>query len=219
MDGRRTRIIDLMPVSDAPHSSQKTQLFDLDTDSPIWDRFFTVAPLVLIGTRESDGKDDLAPKHMVSPIGWQNYFGFVCTPRHATYQNIKRDGVFAVTYPKASQWLQTSLTASPRCDDESKPGLQLVHSHRSPTIDCPVVDDGYLYLECKLDRFVDDFGVNSLIVGKIVTAKIDSAYLRSMDRDDQDILQEGPVLAYLSPGRFAIVKDSFSFPMPKGMKR
>ncbi len=68
---------------------------------------------------------------MVSPMGWQNYFGFVCTPRHGTYQNIKRDGVFAVTYPKPGQWLETSLTASPRCEDDSKPQLQLVQSHRS----------------------------------------------------------------------------------------
>ena len=59
----------------------------LDTAFPIWERFFTVAPLVLIGTREVDGTYDLAPKHMVTPLGWGNYFGFVCTPRHATYAN------------------------------------------------------------------------------------------------------------------------------------
>ena len=28
----------------------------LDTDHPIWERFFTVAPLVLVGTREHDGQ-------------------------------------------------------------------------------------------------------------------------------------------------------------------
>ena len=178
-----------------------------------------VAPLVLVGTREADGDVDLAPKHMVSPMGWQNYFGFVCTPKHSTYQNIKRDRVFAVTYPKPSQWLQTSLTASPRCDDMTKPGLQLLDTYSSPNIDCPVIADGYLYLECELDRFVDDFGINSMIVGKIVAAQIDSTYLRRADRDDQDLLNDGPVLAYLSPGRFTIVKDSYSFPMPKGMKR
>ncbi len=33
----------------------------LDIDEPIWDRFFTVAPLVLIGTVEPDGGYDLAP--------------------------------------------------------------------------------------------------------------------------------------------------------------
>lgn len=194
-------------------------LEELDTSRPIWDQFFMVAPLVLVGTREADGGDDLAPKHMVIPMGWQNYFGFVCTPRHGTYQNIKRDGVFAVSYPKPTQWLETSLTASPRCEDDSKPALQLVHSFRSPKVECPMVEQGYLYLECELDRFVDGFGVNSLIVGKIIAAQIDPAYLRAEERDDQDLIHEAPILTYVSPGRFAVIRDSLSFPMPKGMKK
>ena len=206
-------------MTNAPQPSNDTQLVDLDMATPIWDQFFMVAPLVVVGTLEADGSVDLAPKHMVSPMGWQNYFGFICTPKHATYQNIKRDGVFAVTYPKPSQFLQASLTASPRCDDATKPGLQLIETRASPNIDCPLVADGYLHLECELDRFVDDFGINSLIVGKIVAAQIDSTYLRADERDDQDLLHDGPVLAYLSPGRFAIVQESYSFPMPKDMKR
>ena len=35
---------------------------ELPVDTPIWSRFFTVAPLVLVGTREPDGGHDLAPK-------------------------------------------------------------------------------------------------------------------------------------------------------------
>lgn len=198
---------------------EPTRLEALNVARPIWDQFFMVAPLVLVGTREADGSNDLAPKHMVSPMGWQNYFGFVCTPRHGTYQNIKRDGVFAVTYAKPLQWLETSLTASPRCEDDSKPQLQLVDSYRSEVVDCPVVAGGYLYLECEIDRFVDGFGVNSLIVGKIVAAQIDPAYLRAAERDDQDLIREAPLLTYVSPGRFATIRDTLAFPMPKGMKK
>ncbi len=192
---------------------------ELNTRTPIWDRFFMVAPLVLIGTREPDGSDDLAPKHMVSPMGWQNYYGFVCTPRHGTYQNIKRSEVFAVTYPKPTQWLETSLTASPRCEDDTKPSLRMINTIRSPTVNCPVVTDGYLFLECELDRLIDGFGVNSLIVGKIVAARADPDYLRAMERDDQDVIFNGPLLSYLSPGRFAVIKKSYSFPIPQGMKK
>ncbi|NNF23409.1 MAG: flavin reductase [Rhodobacteraceae bacterium] len=208
-----------MTTASASDPSPATHLEKLDVSRPIWDQFFTVAPLVLVGTREADGGNDLAPKHMVTPMGWQNYFGFVCTPRHGTYQNIKRDGVFAVTYPRPAQWLETSLTASPRCEDDSKPQLQLMHTHRSGRVDCPVVEDGYLYLECEIDRFVDDFGVNSLIVGKIVAAEIDRAFLRAVERDDQDLLRDAPLLAYVSPGRFATIQDTLAFPMPKGMKK
>jgi hypothetical protein len=67
------------------------QVVSLDVTAPIWERCFTVAPLVLVGTREKDGSYDLAPKHMATPMGWQNYFGFVCTPRHRTYHNVRRE--------------------------------------------------------------------------------------------------------------------------------
>ena len=55
----------------------------LEVDFPIWDRFFTVAPLVLVRTKEAEDYD-LAPKHMVTPLGWENDFAFVCTARHRT---------------------------------------------------------------------------------------------------------------------------------------
>jgi flavin reductase (DIM6/NTAB) family NADH-FMN oxidoreductase RutF len=206
-------------TANASDAADKSDLVQLDVATPIWDQFFFVAPLVIVGTREAGGTDDLAPKHMVTPMGWQNYFGFVCTPRHGTYGNIQRDGVFAVTYPKPGQWLETSLTASPRCEDDSKPELQLVRHSRSKAVDCPMVAGGYLYLECELDRFVDGFGVNSLIVGKIVAAAIDPAYLRANDRDDQDLIHDAPLLSYISPGRFATIRDTLAFPIPKGMRK
>jgi len=72
------------------------QVVSLDVTAPIWERFFTVAPLVVVGTREEDGSYDLAPKHMATPMGWQNYIGFVCTPRHRTYHNVRRERAFTV---------------------------------------------------------------------------------------------------------------------------
>jgi flavin reductase (DIM6/NTAB) family NADH-FMN oxidoreductase RutF len=208
-----------MARSHQRHPPEADGLVELGAKAPIWDRFFTIAPLVLIGTREADGSDDVAPKHMAGPMGWQNYFGFVCTPRHATYRNIARDRVFAVTYPKPAQWLETSLTASPRCEDGGKPSLNLVDTIRAPGVDCPVVKDGYLYLECGLERFVDDLGPNSLIIGRVIAARVDPAYLRTHERDDQDVVREGPLLTYVSPGGFAVIEETRSFPFPKGMKR
>ena len=72
----------------------------LPLSAPIWDAFFTVAPLVLVGTREEDGSHDLAPKHMAMPLGWQNHFGFVCHPSHATQRNAERTGAFTVSFPR-----------------------------------------------------------------------------------------------------------------------
>jgi hypothetical protein len=38
------------------HPSGHDGLVELSTKTPIWDRFFTIAPLVLTGTREADGR-------------------------------------------------------------------------------------------------------------------------------------------------------------------
>ena len=65
-------------------------LVRLDTDYPVWEQFYTVSPLVVVGTKDVDGFD-LAPKHMAFPLSWENYFGFVCTPSHRTYQNVVRE--------------------------------------------------------------------------------------------------------------------------------
>ena len=88
----------------------------LGTRQPVWDRFFQVAPLIVVGTREPDGSFDLAPKHMVTALGWENHFAFVCTPSHGTYVNALREGAFTVSYPRPSQVLTASLAAAPRCE-------------------------------------------------------------------------------------------------------
>ena len=61
--------------------------------------------------------------------------------------------------------------------------------------------------------------MNSLIVGTIIAAQIDPAFLRTEDRDDQDLLRNAPLLAYVSPGRFASIQETQAFPTPKGMKK
>lgn len=85
----------------------------LDTTHPIWSRFFMVAPLAVVGTREGDGYD-LAPKHMLMPMGFGNYIGFVCTPDHSTYHNIRATGAFTVSFPRPDQTLITAFSAAPR---------------------------------------------------------------------------------------------------------
>ena len=148
------------------------RLIELDVSQPVWERFFWVAPLVLVGTRESDGSHDLAPKHMALPMGWENYYGFVCTPRHHTYSNIRRDGVFTVSYPRPSQLVLTSLAASPRYSECEKPALMALPVFPASKVDGLMVEGCYIYIECELDRNIDDFGINSLILGRVVAASV-----------------------------------------------
>ncbi len=194
-------------------------LVELDLDRPIWDRFFWVSPLAVIGTLEQDGAPNFAPKHMVMPMGWDNYFGFVCTPRHSTYQNVIRDGSFTVSMPRPDQVVLASLCASPRFEESAKPELELLQTRPATTVKGSFIAQSYLFLECELDRMVDDFGDNSLVVGQIVAAAVAPDSLRTLERDGQDLIRGAPLLAYLPPKRFARIERTYSFPFPAGFER
>jgi len=200
-------------------SSSKPVLVDVDTSVPVWDQFFTVAPLVLIGTTDPDGSLDFAPKHMVTPMGWQNYFGFVCTPRHSTCGNVERNGVFTVSYPKPSQVLMTSLAASPRLSKGSKPVIDYFETFPAKEIEGEFIEDGYLFFECRHHKTIDGFGENCLITGKIIAAYAQEDFLRHAEDDDQETIHAAPLFAYLSPGRFATIDRSNAFPFPESMKK
>ena len=199
--------------------SPARNLVEIETDCPVWDRFFTVAPLVLIGTRDRDGALDLAPKHMVTPMGWQNYFGFVCSPTHATCQNIDRNGEFTVSYPKPDQVLYSSLAASPRQGDHEKPVIDYFTTFPAHIVDGEFIDDAYLYFECRHFKTIDGFGDNCLITGEIVAARADAEFLRSGEIDDQELIKTSPLFAYLAPGRFSTIETSNGFPFPANMKK
>ena len=200
-------------ANDAP------QLVELDSDERIWDRFFTVYPLVIIGTEEQDGSYDLAPKHLAMPLSWGAHFGFVCTPRHRTYQNIQRTGEFCVTYPRPSQIVLASLAASPRCEDDSKPIVDALPTLAAESVAGAFLEDGYAFLECRCTRIYDDFGENSLIAGEVIGARVAEDALKHADEDDQDLIAGSPLLAYLYPGRFAEISNTNRLPFPSGFKR
>jgi flavin reductase (DIM6/NTAB) family NADH-FMN oxidoreductase RutF len=194
-------------------------LVALDTDRPIWDRFFGVFPLVLVGSMDERGSFNLAPKHLAMPLGWDNHYCFVCSPRHTTYRNIRRHGAFTVSYPRPSAVLLASLAAAPRCEDGDKPTLLALPTFPARKVEGILVEHCYLYLECTLGRILDGFGANSLILGDVVAAAAHEDALRGEERDEAEQLFHFPLLAYLSPGRFAEIRHSIGFPFPEGFSR
>jgi flavin reductase (DIM6/NTAB) family NADH-FMN oxidoreductase RutF len=189
---------------------------ELDTERPVWDRFLWAAPLVLIGTVEEDGSLDLAPKHMVTPMGWDNYFGFVCAPRHATYGNAIREDSFTVSYLGPEQLVQASLAAAPRSDEGDKPSLLDLPIVLAEKASGPLVDGAYVQLECRLERVVERFGANGLIIGEIVAARVHEDAARAFELEDQQLVAQSPLLVYVAPGQYARVDSSQSFPFPSG---
>lgn len=192
----------------------------LDTGQPIWSRFFMIAPLAVVGTREGEGYD-LAPKHMITPMGFDNYFGFVCSPTHGTYQNIVRYGEFTVSFPTPDHTLITALSASPRQEEltKSEQIIDLLPTVRAREVDALFLEQSYLLLECRHFKTIDGFGRNSLITGEILRAFVHPEHLRVSERDEQRLLHQHPLLAYVAEGRFARVAETYRFPFPKGFKR
>ncbi len=191
----------------------------LDISHPLWEQVYMVAPLTIIGTREPDRTYDLAPKHMAMPLGWGNHYGFVCTPSHATYANAQREGCFTVSFPRPDQILLTSLTAGPRCDDDQKHALEAVPTVPATKIDGVLLENAYLHFECELEKIIDGFGDNSLIIGRVVAAAVAEDSARYADVDAQAMIAHSPMLVYLHPGRFAEIVQTQAFPYHVGFRR
>jgi len=194
-------------------------MIPLKLEHAVWEQVYMVAPLTIVGTREPDGTYDLAPKHLAIPMSWQDHYGFVCTPSHATYANARREGCFTVSFPRPDQILLTSLAAAPRCDDDHKHALQAIPTISATKVDGVLLENAYLHFECELDRVIDDLGENSLIIGRIVAAAVAEDALRDSDRDAQEMIAHSPLLAYLHPGRFAEIVQTNAFPYHVGFKR
>ncbi len=188
----------------------------LDTESVIWNKFYTVAPLVVIGTKEQE-QYDLAPKHMVTALGHDNYIGFVCTPGHSTYHNVVREEEFTVSYIRPDQIIIASLAATPRSGDTDYEKKIVAHlpTIQATTVDALFIRDSYILMECRLEKIVDGFGTYSLIAGKVVQAYVHKDSLRISERDEALAIQQNPMLAYLPYGRFATIKETLPFPFPR----
>lgn len=196
-------------------------MIELDTEKDIWDKCYTVHSLLLIGSKEEDGHYNFAPKHMAMPMGLSNYFGFMGTPRKSTYRNIQREKVFTVSYPKPEQLTLSSLAATRREDDDTKPILDEIPTSPAHKIDGQFIKDSYFQLECKLADIVGKYGEWELIVGEIVAARTVKKMLRPTDSETKEsqLINKNPLLAYLHPNRFSVIKESQVFPFPKVFKR
>src|SRR5262249_34561474 len=148
-----------------------------------------------------------------------NYFCFVCSPRHTTYHNVRRHGAFTVSYPRPREVLLASLAAAPRAEDRSKPSLLVLPTVPARAADGALDRGSYLHLECTRHSVLEGFGPNSLIIGNVVAAAADEDALRDPERDEAEQIFRSPLLAYLSPGRIAEVRQSTAFPFPRDFSR
>ena len=197
---------------------QPLQQVELSRGGELWDQVFVPAPLVLVGTAEADGGFDLAPKHQAMPLGMGDFYGFVCTSRHRTHENVLRTGEFTVSYPTPDQVVAIGQAAAPRVGDE-KLTLSLVEHVPAVEVDGVLAAHASLWLECRVDRIIEGFGEHDMIVGRIDRAAAPCWAVRDPDRDDAESLHANPALVFLAPARFASVADTRSFPFPAEFSR
>jgi flavin reductase (DIM6/NTAB) family NADH-FMN oxidoreductase RutF len=185
----------------------------------LWERFSTVAPLVLIGTLEADGSPDVAPKHLAMPLSWRTLFGFVCSPDHATYRNAVATEAFTVGFPTPELVLASSLAAGPRDTDGEKPTLEILSLSPAQVVDGVLVGGCAVNLECRLERVIDDLDDNALLVGRVVAAHVSERALLGADPTAAESIDAAPLLVYVHPGRVASVHDTKPFPYHRGFHR
>lgn len=203
-------------------ADQKEAMMVNVTDDPeMWNRCFTVYSLIIIGSKERDGSYNLAPKHMSMPLGSGPYFGFMSMPREITYQNIKREGEFTVSYPRPDQLVLSSLAASRSEDNDSDPVVEQIPTTEAKVVEGKFLEDSYFQLECNLSRMIGKFGEWEIIVGEVIAAYIHEGFLRGKQDEVNDgrKIRKHPLLAYLHPDRFGVVEESNAFPLPKDFKR
>jgi flavin reductase (DIM6/NTAB) family NADH-FMN oxidoreductase RutF len=151
---------------------------------------------------------------MAMPLGWEGHYCFACTPEHATHRNVQAHPWFTVSSVGPDQVLTSSLAAGARAPDGTKPSLAGVQTEPALVVDGRTVVGSPLTLELELDRVIDGFGRASLIVGRVVAASTLRGVRRDAETDDADLLQRLGALAYLHPGRFAVVRETHGFPYP-----
>lgn len=195
-------------------SSFEEDVYTLEEESP-FECSFSPHALVVVGTRDPDGSLNLAPKHMCTPIG-DEQFGFVCTSEHRTAKNIRRLDEFTVSYPRPEEIVSISLSAEPRDESGHKPDLESLETVEAPNTNAAFITNSYLFLECSLREVIPNSDDLLFIIGTITDKHVHKDHLRSSERDDADLINSNPLLVYLHPGRFADVQESNAFPFPGG---
>lgn len=187
-------------------------LVSLELEPPIWDRFFTVAPLVVVGTRNADGSYDLYTTHRGYPLGPTNLFAFLGPPDATATANAVRERAFAVSFLSPQQVVEASIAAAGTDEGGSHPLLAEIPTFPAQRIDARLLTNARVFLECRLERIVEDLGGSMLVVGSIVAAHVDHESRRMSDRDDYDLLRHNPLLAFVAPGRVAAIEQTDAFP-------
>ena len=182
-------------------------------------RYFTLKPLILVTTLGTTGFPNVAPKTQAMDVGRrEQYFAFVCTPRHHTYQNAVANKEFVVNFP-GPELIEKVSAAAQLAEDSDEIALAGLTSIPSMVVKPPRIKECYLHLECKLLE-IKDLEDSSLILGKVVARSADKevSFERGKSRENIRLLSKRPLLAYVYPDHYAKISAAEEFVFPKNYK-
>lgn len=160
-----------------------------------WKPLVTIKPLILVTTRSGKGVNNGAVKSLALQCSFEPYrYGFVCTPDHDTYKNIKETREFGINFPAPE--FEKNIMSFGRdfpedIDEMMEAGIQVFYSEKGSV---PLISDCYFSLECRLDQIID-WENSSLIIGRVYMGWANSDYIQKTDKEK---LEDG-ILSYLYP--------------------
>lgn len=175
-------------------------------------QFFEPSAVALVSTVSPEGVFNVAPKTQVMPIGRHNYWGFACCPAHHTYHNVLEQGEFVINLPGPELVSRVAAAAARTpegLDEITAAGLT---PWPSRLVAPPAVKECRVHLECRKHLVVEGLGGDVLIIGRVVAAAADRAGADPAD------LAESPVLAYVYPDHYAVIREVTRFSFPKDYK-
>jgi len=182
-------------------------------------RYYSVKPIILVTTIGPSGISNVAPKTQCMDVGRrEEYFAFVCTPQHHTYQNIKANREFVVNYPGPELIQKVSATSqfAEKVDEIALAGLTSIPSL---VVKPPRIKECKVHLECRLTE-IKDLDVGSIILGKIVarSATQEVSFEREKAEENINLLLNHPLLAYVYPDHYTAIQAATKFIFPKNYK-
>jgi flavin reductase (DIM6/NTAB) family NADH-FMN oxidoreductase RutF len=148
----------------------------------------------------------------------EQYFAFVCTPQHHTYQNVKANKEFVVNYP-GPELIENVSAAAQLAEDCDEIALAGLTSIPSLVVKPPRIKECHLHLECRLLETMD-LEDASLVLGRVVARSADKevSFEHGKAKENIRLLSERPLLAYVYPDHYAKISVAEEFVFPKKYK-
>jgi flavin reductase (DIM6/NTAB) family NADH-FMN oxidoreductase RutF len=128
--------------------------------------------LILVCTRSSSGRYDLAPIAWSCPLDYEptSRLLFVCDPAHATHENILARREFVVALPSFSQRGMAEKAGSSSGRNADKYESLGIEAFDALEVDARVPSGVAGWLECTLLRTIVEGSV-SIVMGEVVVAR------------------------------------------------